>query len=103
VRRAVIALLALPLTGCFADQKQHTAACEIEALHTYPADHYNQIDNYIIKCMAAYGYDKAFFQSKCPNTPMLVREPTCYAPMGRLGRLIYQFETGSELKPEPSN
>jgi hypothetical protein len=38
VKRIVAILLAFPLAGCFADQRQQAAACKLEALRLYPTD-----------------------------------------------------------------
>jgi hypothetical protein len=76
VRRLLVALAVVaPLCGCWADTKRQIAACDLEATRLYPDDkgqssdfYYRNpdVEKYVIKCMAARGYDFDYKQSKCP-------------------------------------
>lgn len=93
MRRFAVILLALPLCGCFADQKKQTAACEFEAVRTYPNDDRfssARTARLIVVCMGAHGYEP---QSNCETPPIIAASPYCYVPMGWLDRMIYRIES----------
>jgi hypothetical protein len=98
----LVALLAFPLAGCFADQKQQVASCELEAMHLYPGkqsvDDLLNIHDYIRTCMQAHGYEFSPSQSACESSATMVDDPSCYAPMSWVGQLLYRLETGSKLR-----
>jgi hypothetical protein len=58
MNRAFIILIALSLAGCFADQEQLVASCEVEARQTYPREQLStgaHIGDYMQACMEAHG------------------------------------------------
>jgi hypothetical protein len=109
VKRIVAILLAFPLAGCFADQRQQAAACKLEALRLYPTDRpdmghlpdENVVADrsiYIQMCTAAHGYEYYSSQSACGPRSSSSSNEYCYAPFGWVQRLIYRIETGSRLQ-----
>jgi hypothetical protein len=94
-----ILLLAVLLCGCFDDQKQQVAACQLEAIHTYPTQQLyvgGDVEHYIRTCMTAHGYDFNLFDKRCEVTNTLSANPYCYIPASTIGRWIYSMETGSK-------
>jgi hypothetical protein len=60
MNRAFIILIALSLSGCFADQEQLVASCEFDAIQTYPREKLPtgaHIGDYMQTCMKVHGYD----------------------------------------------
>jgi hypothetical protein len=91
-------LLALPLVGCYADQKQQVAACKLEAMRLYPGREpmvSENIGDYIRTCMGAHAYELNVLQSSCFVTDDFKYDPGCYAPASWVARHIYYLETGS--------
>ena len=101
MNRAFVALIALPLSGCFADQEQQVASCENEAMHTHPREQLStgaHIGDYMQTCMEAHGYDWNLTDKRCRVTNTVERNPYCYTPSDPLDRLLYLIE-----EPEPLN
>jgi hypothetical protein len=101
MNRALIPLIALPLSGCFADQEQLVASCESEATQTYPRERLSTsayIGDYMQACMQAHGYYWSLADKRCQVTSTVERNPYCYAPDNWLNRLLYVLE-----EPEPLN
>ena len=97
MNRAVIFLIALALSGCFADQEQLVASCEFDALQTYPREHLAtgaHVGDYMQTCMKAHGYDWNLTDKRCQVTPTVERNPYCYAPSNWLDRLLNLVEEG---------
>jgi hypothetical protein len=89
-------LLALPLAGCYSDQKQQVAACKLEAMRLYPGDAPSfKIGDYIQTCMETHAYEINVPQSSCVVTDNYKYDPGCYAPVSWVGRHLYNLETGS--------
>jgi hypothetical protein len=97
MNRAVIILIALALSGCFADQEQLVASCEFDALQTYPREHLAtgaHIGDNMQTCMKAHGYDWNLTDKRCQVTPTVERNPYCYAPSNWLDRLLNLVKEG---------
>jgi hypothetical protein len=106
-------LLLIALTGCFDDQKQRLAKCQLEAVQ-YPPRSVQAVDH-IRLCMQLNGYDwetpAAVKSGKCVGPPRdlsdlshytkdELRNPYCYEPSGWLARLLYRLEirTNTEVR-----
>jgi hypothetical protein len=101
MNRAFISLIALSLSGCFADQEQLVASCEFDAIQTYPREKLPtgaHIGDYMQTCMKVHGYDWNLTDKRCHVTKTVERNPYCYTPNNWLDRLLYLIE-----EPEPSN
>jgi hypothetical protein len=100
MKRAIIIALALPLCGCWADQKRDMAACESETRRTYPDD--KELDAaqariLVATCMRGKGYFYNPFTSRCAgSTPYFELSPYCYTPDNHLGALGLKIELGLE-------
>jgi hypothetical protein len=122
VSRFLPLLLALLLTGCYSDQKQELASCELEVKRS-PPQHYDSVavqdqveSEYLELCMRAKGYE--FSEEYCPfewsqaallkrtgnetnlelGTKIVAIEQmqkstvSCYRPMGWVGQKILDVE-----------
>jgi len=101
MNRAFISLIALSVSGCFADQEQLVASCEFGAKQTYPREQLQtgvHVGDYIQACMKAHGYDWNLTDKRCHVTNTVERNPYCYTPDDWLDQLLYHHE-----EPEPSN
>lgn len=86
----------LPLAGCFRDQEQQVAACEIEALKTYRGETLEsstRVGSFMRLCMAAHGYVWNMQDKRCIVDFPLERDPYCYVPDNPIGRWVYYLET----------
>jgi hypothetical protein len=103
LRWLAVTVAALPLAGCFDDQKQAVAKCELETYRTYPNQRTKDTidaERYLELCMRAAGYNlELAFNKKCqPRLTELGRafvsadQPYCYVPSSSIGRLIYKIE-----------
>ncbi len=95
MKRVAALLLAVFLGGCFENQKQKAAACELEAQRTYPAERLelsNQMGNYIKLCMAAAGYAWSMAHKKCQPAFTAQRNAYCYVPTGAVAGAFYRLE-----------
>ncbi len=96
MRWLLVLVLGFPLAGCFADQKRQVAACEIEALKTYPGEQLEtspKVGSFMQTCMAAHGYAWHIIDERCNVSFTTERNPYCYIPDNPIGRWIYQLET----------
>ena len=101
IHRAFISLIALSLSGCFADQKQLVVSCEFDAMQTYPREQLAtgaHIGDYTVSCMKAHGYDWNLTDKRCQVTTTVERNPYCYTPNNSLDRLSYLIEEGEFSK-----
>ena len=101
IHRAFISLIALSLSGCFADQKQLVVSCEFDAMQTYPREQLAtgaHIGDYTVSCMKAHGYDWNLTDKRCQVTTTVERNPYCYTPNNSLDRLLYLIEEGEFSK-----
>jgi hypothetical protein len=103
MRRCLILLLALPLTGCFADQQLQLGRCMVDAESKYPNATWwvgGERQNYVWLCMAANGYELNRWQKSCraliSPTPDTVLYPQCYQPVGKFVSLLYKLEVALE-------
>jgi hypothetical protein len=97
MNRAFISLIALSLSGCFADQEQLVASCEFDALQTYPREQLAtgaHIGDYMQTCMKVHGYDWNLTDKRCQVTTTVERNPYCYTPNNWLDRLLNLVEEG---------
>lgn len=64
-----VLLLMLPLAGCFNDQKERLAQCELDAQrqHIRPDDE----PRYESTCMMAHGYENSFADKRCQHASEL--------------------------------
>jgi hypothetical protein len=98
MRWLAVVLLALPLAGCFDDQKAALAKCKLDARRTYPSEKWLDIGpaaSYIETCMQAAGYDVDHQQKRCKLNMAAYDLPTnalCYRPAGRISNVIYEVE-----------
>jgi hypothetical protein len=88
----------LPPAGCFSDQKQQLAQCELDAQRVYPKDgDEGRRMNYLPTCMAAHGYEGNMADNKCGHLPNIYADfehnPYCYTPTNRIARWVYRVET----------
>jgi hypothetical protein len=116
IRRLFLILLALPLAGCFADQKKSEASCQ-QTTEMFLAEHANdpngdgdilQEGNLVQDCLHMHGYEYSE-NTKCEKmfpipAPANVDDATmfvmtlrktsslCYAPTGWLDRKFYDVE-----------
>ncbi len=94
--------LALVLAGCFSDQKQQLAQCELDAqlAHQKLSEPENLQYEYISMCMAAHGYEDNIRNKKCGHLPNIFedfwRNPYCYAPTTIFGKWVFRLETSEE-------
>jgi hypothetical protein len=102
---AAALLFALPLCGCFEDQRISTIECQLQATRDIPGgslgykgEHGAEMDRAMLKCMAGHGYDENSEQSKCQLRHEFLADPYCYTPKNQIERLIYWLETGSRPK-----
>lgn len=97
MKPAFISLIALSLSGCFADQEQLVATCEFDAMQIYPGEQLAtsaHIGDYMQSCMKARGYDWNLTDKRCHVTKIVERNPYCYTPNNWLDRLLYILEEG---------
>jgi hypothetical protein len=97
MKRAFITLIALSLSGCFADQEQLVASCEFDAMQTHPREQLAtgaHIGDYMQSCMKAHGYDWNLTDKRCQVTTTVERNPYCYTPNNWLDRLLNLVEEG---------
>ena len=97
MNRAFIILIALSLSGCFADQEQLVASCEFDAMQTYPREQLAtgaHIGDYTQSCMKVHGYAWNLTDKRCQVTTTVERNPYCYTPSDPLDRLLYLIEEG---------
>lgn len=96
MRWLLFALVAVALSGCFEDQKQQLAKCELGAKHEYPTETpYWDWKRYIELCMRAAGYDLVVADKRCKTFPLEL-DPYCYVPSRPLARWLLRMEIGSE-------
>ena len=83
----VLGLLGPLLCGCLAEQNRQFASCRRDANKLYPDDTvFSSTHAYVVNtCMAAHGYERV-----C----VLYYNSNCYAPMGRLKRIMWRLEIG---------
>jgi hypothetical protein len=97
MNRAFIILIALSLSGCFADQEQLVVSCEFDAMQTYPGEQLAtgaHIGDYTQSCMKAHGYDWNLTDKRCQVTTTVERNPYCYTPNNWVDRLLNLVEEG---------
>ena len=97
MKRAFILLIALSLSGCFADQERLVASCEFDARQTYPQEKLAtgaHIGDYMQTCMKAQGYDWNLTDKRCQVTTTVERNPYCYTPNNWIDRLLNLVEEG---------
>jgi len=96
VKRVAVVLIALPLAGCIADQKQQIAACYVKAAQTYPGENLNVLSpssnqvkmaDFVQACMASAGYDFT-----CQGYPAVSDRYRCYVPNSLVGKWAYSVE-----------
>lgn len=99
MRRLAILLLTIPLAGCFTDQKQAVAKCEMDTFRVYPDQRTRYTiaaENYLELCMTAAGYDFDISSAKCQpqmgGAFVSADQPSCYVPSNPGGKLGYQIE-----------
>jgi hypothetical protein len=95
MKRFVALFLLLSLSGCFNDQKKQVAACQSDALHSYPTHRVlvgGNIGNYIRTCMTAHDYDWDISNKNCEFSNTTASNSNCYAPSGWFARKIYALE-----------
>jgi hypothetical protein len=96
--RGLLVLLLLTLSGCFNDQKQQLAKCELEARQYPPRS--NEAITYINLCMQANGYEWDRIEKRCTVGRFddwsmdELRNPYCYEPTGWLARGLYRLQIG---------
>jgi hypothetical protein len=101
MHRTFISLIALSLSGCFADQEQQVVSCEFDAMQTYPREQLAtgaHIGDFTQSCMKAHGYDWNLTDKRCQVTKTVERNPYCYTPHNSLDRLLYLIEEGEFSK-----
>jgi hypothetical protein len=89
-RLLLIVVGALLLTGCFDDQKQQLAKCEIEATRQYPDQEFVKSVEHIRLCMRAAGYEWDLSDVRCDG--ILARNPYCYVPIRSVAKWLYRQE-----------
>jgi hypothetical protein len=79
-----ILLLTLPLAGCFADQRQQLAACQLETMRLNSAT----ANAYVVKCMEAHGYEFS------PSVCLFKKEDDlyCYVPTSWFQRFTNRLD-----------
>lgn len=96
IHRAFISLIALSLSGCFADQKQLVVSCEFEAMQTYPREQLAtgaHIGDYTQSCMKVHGYGWNMTDKRCQVTTTVERNIFCIpVPRDRNGRNLIQVQ-----------
>jgi hypothetical protein len=105
----VAMLVSLSLCGCVAEQKQQLAKCDLDAARAYPEPsqpsvaHERALIEYVIKCMAASGYEfHGSFTTpdngtNCERGGYRHTNPYCYAPMSPIGKWLFRLETGERI------
>jgi hypothetical protein len=93
----------LLLAGCFEDQKQTVAKCELDTLRVYPDQRKKysiDAENYLVLCMKASGYEFDMTHKKCQPTMgglfVSADQPYCYVPSSPGGKIGYQIEMWME-------
>jgi hypothetical protein len=98
MRWLLAVLVAIPVAGCFDDQKRQIAVCELDAIHTYPSERLDvggKIEHLIITCMRAQGYAFDMTDKRCPVEFGMATNPYCFVPGGTISRYIFRTEVGS--------
>jgi hypothetical protein len=104
VSRFLPLLLALVLSGCYSDQKQEVATCQLQAKqHTDPNEDVQIQDvkssEYIELCMQAHGYE--IVEDNCPvriRTDSVSKpDPHFYASLSESEKYKLNLETGKKL------
>jgi len=109
MKRAIVAVLMLPLCGCYSDQAKDNGRCEFESLK-FSDGHYQNDEAklreiketlFVWDCMESRGYRQTH-NKYCPQIPndddpilsnsMNSRRPECYVPIGWGARQTYYFE-----------
>lgn len=98
MKRLSILLIALPLCGCFAAQKQQLAECSMESQRIYPNPSEAPPEQpwlFEKTCMEAAGYALLIQQKQCSADMYTLRhenDPYCYVPTNPLARWLYDNE-----------
>jgi hypothetical protein len=94
--RSVLLLLALlMLSGCWEEQKEQVAECQMEGIKAYPSESLeqgNHIEHLILTCMTAHGYDFDLLRRLCTVNDQMAANPYCYVPSNPIGRSIFEHE-----------
>ena len=89
MKRLLIILATVTLSGCIEDQKRQVAKCELELLKTNKPDQLG----FVRTCMQAAGYKFHLANTKCHVPQPLAqieRDPYCYWPDNQLGQWLYE-------------
>lgn len=112
MRAIFLLLLALPLTGCYADQKKQLAACEVNAARQFPRPVPGQPFKAVKDCMSAAGYRFIGWNTGivCDMGAVVRGKPSatgtdalCFEPAGWLARRIYRIEVPLRSAPAASS
>jgi hypothetical protein len=100
-RALVLAILALPLGGCWKDQQKALSACI--GTHPYHArlPALAHVETRLTRCMDNLGYRIAYDSRSCANAAVPRRNAYCYAPKGWLAGLGFQIEMLFRPRPKP--
>lgn len=112
IRAIFLLLLALPLAGCYTDQKKQLATCEVNAARAFPRPVPGQPFKTIKACMSAAGYDFIGWNTGIVcDMGAVVRgqasatgtDAMCFEPAGWLARRIYRIEVPLRDAPASSS
>jgi hypothetical protein len=95
MKRWAVLIAALPLSGCFDDQRTQVGKCQYEAqriLPTQQLESSSQLGGLIIACMRASGYEYTMHQSKCTVGLTTEINPYCYRPIRGGNELWFDIE-----------
>jgi hypothetical protein len=95
MRRAIIVLAALTLSGCLPERAKDMAECQKEASRFYESyratDPNNPAGRFLIGCMATKGYEYSIVAAACSNDHPFPNQPGCYVSRTWSGWIAEQF------------
>jgi hypothetical protein len=95
MRRAIILLAALTLSGCLPDRTAAMAECQKEASRFYQTYRATDPDSlgghFLVGCMATKGYDYSIVATACSNRHPFPNQAGCYVSRTWLGWFAEQL------------
>jgi len=88
MRKALLLMPIVLLTGCIDDQKRQTSLCETEASRGYASE----TASLVIACMDKAGYKWDWKHGVCPVGDSSEANPYCYRPKSWAGRIGFSVD-----------
>ena len=97
---AALCAALLTVAGCTPDKPTAIAMCENETMRFYSG---LGGDDFMIACMEAKGYRFEVLPEDCDSRTRMVRQPSCYVPIGWLAAFLDGIGRPANPKPTASN